>query len=111
MIQAVVHGKSIHPIFQDWALLHSGNAERSVAHAACSKSEVLDLLRANTESALVSMRALTDAQLDRSAIVPIIADRPVTAGQLIEWVLIGHIRGHLASIRAAVDDGVPAGGD
>lgn len=56
---------------------------------------------ADVEPAL-RQRALSDEQLDRTGALPLADGASVSTQQLIEGgVLIGHVTGHLASIRAA----------
>jgi hypothetical protein len=58
-------------------------------------------LRRNGEAAARIVRALDDAQLDSSATI-ITGRPPLTAQQVTERILIGHVRGHLATVRTAI---------
>jgi hypothetical protein len=102
LIQQVARGEEIMAAYKDWTIIHSSNAERKEQFAACTKDEVVELLRANREEALAIVRELSDSQLDNAAVIPIIRPEPLTAGQLVEGLLIGHINGHVASIQATV---------
>lgn len=75
------------------------NAAAAKANAAQPKAEVLERLRIQAPPAIAYVRSLSDAQLDRSGALPFGGD-PMTTEAVISHVLIGHPRGHLASIRA-----------
>lgn len=79
--------------YKDWAIIHTSNAEGKERFAACTKAEVVALVRANRKEALAIIRGLSDAQLENAAVIPLIRDEPFSAGQPIEWLLIGHIGG------------------
>ena len=82
--------------------LDQRTARHAAEHANCTKAETLDLLRAGTTRAARAVRALGDEQLDRSA-PPAPDGRPgLTAGEVIDRILIGHVTGHMASMRAAI---------
>lgn len=82
--------------------INSLNEKRAQEHAACSKDDVLSLLRENTQSITAYVRGLSDAQLGATAPLGLANGAPVSGQQLIEGgVLIDHARGHLASIKAA----------
>jgi hypothetical protein len=72
--------------------------ERAAAHAAkyanCTRAETVALLRENGAQAAAQVQTLTDAELDRGA--------PLTAGEIIERILIGHTTGHTSYIREAL---------
>jgi uncharacterized damage-inducible protein DinB len=79
------------------------NAQHACEQATCTKAEMLDLLRRNGEAAARVVRDLDDAQLDSSA--TIITEMPLmTAQQVTERILIGHVRGHLSTVRTAIGD-------
>jgi hypothetical protein len=76
------------------------NAQHAREQATCTKAETLDLLRRNGEAAARVVRDLDDARLDSSATI-ITGMPPMTAQQVTERILIGHVRGHLSTIRTA----------
>ncbi len=81
--------------------LDASTARHAAEYANCSKEETLALLRRDGEAAARAVRELTDEQLDRQS--PATSGRPVlTAGGVVERILIGHVLGHGASIRAAI---------
>ncbi len=76
------------------------NAEAAEANAAQPKAAALERLRTQAPPAIAYVRALSDEQLDRGGSLPFGGD-PMTAEAVIEHVLIGHPRGHLASMQTA----------
>ncbi len=83
-----------------WEQINQGNAAHAKEHANCTKAETLALLRQNAGTAAATVRGLNDAQLDRAA--PLMGGPPMSAQQVIERILIGHVQDHLGSIRAAI---------
>jgi hypothetical protein len=72
--------------------------ERAAAHMAkyanCTRGETIALLRENGAQAAAQVQTLTDGELNRGA--------PLTAGEIIERILIGHTTGHTSYIREAL---------
>ena len=97
LAEMVASGKPVPPI--TWDVIHQGNATHARDHGHCTKPETLALLRDNGAAAAKLVRGLSDQQLDRSASV---IGNPMSAGQVVEHILIGHPQGHLASIKAAL---------
>jgi hypothetical protein len=62
-------------------------------------------LRRNVATIAATIRTLTDEQLDRTAALPMIGGKTLGTQQLIETGMIGHIRGHVASMQTAVGAG------
>jgi hypothetical protein len=86
----------------EFAVMNAGDAE---AWKDARKDETLALLRENTEAAASEVRQLSEDQLAISG--KYITDIPDawTVEQWIERVLIGHVRGHLESVRAVLEPG------
>ena len=83
------------------AMIDEGNAKHAKEFANCTRAETLALHKKGVATAAATVRALSDAELDRSAVV--LKEMPaMSAQQMIEMVLINHIDGHLKSIRATV---------
>ena len=97
LVSAIAHGQAVPHITMD--MIHAGNAEHAKQFAHCTKAETLALLRQNGAAAVATVRALGDAELDRSVTLPM---GPMTAAQVVERILIGHAQGHHASIRQAL---------
>lgn len=83
------------------AMIDQYNARHAADHRDCTREETLTLLRREGNAATSVVRGLTDEQLDRAAVIPWEAGALVSARQLIERKLIGHIAEHLDSLRAA----------
>lgn len=97
--QAIANGRPLPPPAPGG--LDASTARHAAEYASCTKEETLALLRHDGEAAARAVRELTDEQLDRQA--PVVAGRPaLTAGGVVERILIGHVLGHGASIRAAI---------
>jgi uncharacterized damage-inducible protein DinB len=75
------------------------NAAAAQENAAQPKAVALERLRRNAPAAIDYVRSLSDDQLQRTGTLPFGGD-PMTAEEVITHVLIGHPRGHLASIEA-----------
>ena len=82
-------------------MLDQMNAEHARQHANCTKAETLELLRQNAALAGGLVRGLGDDQLDRTA-SPLGGMPATSVHQMIERILIGHIKEHLESIRVAI---------
>jgi hypothetical protein len=84
-----------------WEMIHANNAKHAKEQTNVTKAAALALLKANGEKTSALVRALSDAELDRSASV--LAGMPaMTAAQAIEGILINHVHEHLGSIRATI---------
>lgn len=83
-------------------MVHQGNAQHAVQYAGCGKGETLDLLRANGANAAKAIAELGDEQLERTDALALVGGQTVSARQLIEMLVLGHLQEHLASIRAAL---------
>lgn len=96
LIMGVATGQQLPPITME--ALNEGNAAHAREFADCNQDETVALLRSAGAAAAEMVRNLSDEQLDRSAEV---VGQRMTAQQLAENILISHVKGHLASIRAA----------
>jgi uncharacterized damage-inducible protein DinB len=70
-------------------------AAHAVKHADCTREETIILLRDAGTEAAEQVQSLIDAELDQGA--------PLTAGEIIERILIGHTTGHTSYIREALE--------
>jgi hypothetical protein len=78
------------------------NARHAQAHQAVGRAQTLELLRANGAEMAQLLRTLDDAQLERVA--GTFGGHQLTVQQVVEWIVIGHTREHLASLQAAIGD-------
>lgn len=76
------------------------NTQQAQEQAAVGKAEILHILRASAATITQHLRGLDEAQLER--IAGTFGGHELTVAQVIEFVVIGHAREHLASIRATV---------
>ena len=99
IIKTVSGGQSMPHFTMD--MLHAMNAKHAQEHANCTKAETVALHKKNAAAAAAMVRGLDDAHLDRTGTV--LAGLPaMSAAQVVERALIGHIDEHIGSIRAAV---------
>jgi uncharacterized protein (TIGR03083 family) len=96
IVKTLASGQSI-PNFT-MAMLNDLNAKHAREHAGCTRAETLTLHQKGAAAAAAALRALSDAELDRSGTVLAEAP-PLTTQQAIEGILINHITEHLGSIR------------
>lgn len=97
-VQAVAAGQP--PGFPSVDEIHASNADDAIQYATVPRAEVLELLRTNGAALASLVRGLSDAQLDRSLALP--NGQTTTLAGLVGTGLVGHLRSHGGSIRAAV---------
>lgn len=98
LVRRIADGQPLPGFTRD--MIDEGNAEHARKHADTTRAETLELLRKNAAAAVRTVRAFSDAELDRSATV---MGNAMTAAQAIEGILIGHVVQHHGSIRKAVE--------
>jgi uncharacterized damage-inducible protein DinB len=96
LVETAAKGLPPPPITRE--MIDQGNAQQAREHANATKEEVLQALRENVIGPAALVRGLTDEQLDRKT--SILANE-MTTEQIIQMILIGHVTGHLESIRSA----------
>ena len=99
IVKTIADGKPGPNIEMD--AIHAMNAKHAQDHAGCTKAETLALHTKNAAAAAAIVRGIGDAELDRTGYV-ISGQPPMSAAQLTEGILVGHIDEHLGSIRATV---------
>ena len=82
--------------------IHAMNAKHAADHAAVTKTEALDLLRANSAAAAAAIRALSDEQLAQAMPVSLYSDAPLTCQFVLEDHAVRHSYHHLAGLRRTV---------
>ena len=97
---AVAGGQSITCV--TWDVIHGLNAAHAREQAGVAKEATLTLLRDNSNAAHRAIRALTDEQLDRSAVVSLYSDSPLTCQFMLEYHAVRHSVHHLVAIRAVL---------
>ena len=82
--------------------VHAMNARHAEEHDTVTKMVALELLERNSAAAAAAIRALSDEQLDRAAVVSLYADAPLTSQFVLEDHAVRHSYHHLARIRATL---------
>ena len=98
IVKLMATGQPLPPLTME--MIHQGNAEHAKQFANVGKDETLALLRKTSAAAAGTVRGLSDEQLARTA--KVIGGATMSAEQMVERVLIGHVVEHHGSIQAAV---------
>jgi hypothetical protein len=99
-ITAAAEGKPM-PVYS-WDDINGKNDSRAKKNTSVTKAGVVRELRDGVASTAAYIRGLSDEQLDRTGTLALAGGASVSTEQLIEGgVLIGHVTGHLESIRNA----------
>jgi uncharacterized damage-inducible protein DinB len=98
ILQAIAEERPLPPL--TWSDLEQLNSRHAERHASCTRPETVDLLVRNAQAVTATLQHLSDDQLERRG--SLIADfGRLSVRQWVEQVVIGHVRVHLGSIRAA----------
>ena len=97
IVKPVVEGREVPPF--SIADFDEPNAKAATENAAMPQEQILVMLREEGARAAAYVRSLSDEDLDRTTKLSTTGDQPVTAQQVIEWVLIGHPAEHGKSLR------------
>lgn len=100
LAKAIASGKAVTDV--TWEVVAELNAEPAQEQAGVTKAAALELLRRNSRDAPVTVRALTDDELDQAAPFSLSYGAPVTAQFVIEDHALRHSWHHLAGIRKAL---------
>jgi hypothetical protein len=87
------------PVYETAATHDALNVVEAQRSSGLTKSQVAEALRRTTQRTAHFLRALTDEELERSAMLGV-AGREMTVGQFI-GAFGRHMRGHLESLREA----------
>lgn len=85
-----------------WAAVAEVNAKHAAENSNAGKRETVELLRRNSRAAADTVRALSDAELDKAAPVSLSHDAPLTTQFFIEDHALRHSFHHLAKLRQAL---------
>ena len=108
-ITAIAEGRPL-PSYS-WDDINGKNDGRAAKNTSVTRADVLRELRESGKSVAAYLRGLQDDQLDRTGELALTGGATVNTQALIEGgVLIDHVRGHLASLRASIE-GVSATAD
>jgi hypothetical protein len=80
--------------------VHQSNARHARDFAAVGKPETIEPLRTHGAAIVGLLCRLGDEQLDRTA--GVFGGRELSVAQVVEWIVIGHAREHLASLNATL---------
>ena len=97
LIKPVVEGREVPPF--SMADFDAPNAKAAADNVAMPQAQILTMLREEGAKAAAYLRSLSDEDLDRTTKLSTTGDQPVSAQQVIEWVLIGHPAQHGQSLR------------
>jgi hypothetical protein len=100
LVRMIVKGEKL-PEFTMDQLIEMAN-KHARQHAACTREEVLGLLRRNGAALVDYVAGLSDAELDRTGHLTL-AGGKLSAQQLIEAVILRSGGEHFASMKAAVE--------
>lgn len=100
-VQTIANGQ---PISVDLAMVHDANRAHAEANANISRDDILAALRTNGVAALTVLRGLTDEQLARVVPITLFGGQDMSAADVADKVLIGHVRAHLSDIRGAIEN-------
>jgi hypothetical protein len=100
LVRALATGQPVPPLTSE--MLDAGNAEHARQFANCTQEETVELLRSGGRAAADLLRGLSDEQLDNGTELPMLSGRRMSAAEIAELGMIGHPKGHLESIRAAL---------
>lgn len=85
-----------------WDAVHEMNAVHAREHDGVKREETVALLRRNAAAAAKTIRAMTDAELDKVAPNSLYGGAPLTCQFMLEDHAVRHSLHHLARIRAAL---------
>jgi hypothetical protein len=100
LAQLLAAGKPITDVTRD--VVNAMNADHAKANDAVTKEAALESLAKNSAAAAAAIRALSDEELDRAALVSLNSDAPLTCQFMLEDHAVRHSYHHLARIRAAL---------
>jgi uncharacterized damage-inducible protein DinB len=78
------------------------NAKHAIENDQVGKQQTLELLRVNSETAAMAVRAFSDEELDNSAPVSLYYNAPLTAQFFLEDHALRHSFHHLGKIKASL---------
>lgn len=99
LAQLLASGQPLPPLTLE--IFHHGNAQHAAEYATVSKQTILDALHSGGAQAGAIVSGLSDEALDRAGHFTLL-NGEISAQGVIENILIGHVRGHLDSIKTAV---------
>lgn len=83
--------------------IHALNHQHAEAQASVDPDAALALLDSNSAAAKEQLGALSDADLQVTAPLPLIGGQAISAQQMVQWFLVNHAHNHLESIHKALE--------
>jgi hypothetical protein len=99
IIKTIAAGQALPPFTRQ--MLDEMNAQHAKEFADCSKPETIALHKKGAAAAASAVRGLSDAELAKTGTV-FTGMPPVSAEDMVNGALLGHIDEHFGSIRKAV---------
>ena len=84
--------------------VHALNHQHAEAQANVDKAATLAFLNESTAEAKAKLGALSDADLQTSAPLPLIGGQEITTQQMVQWFLINHAHNHIEAIQKTLDN-------
>ncbi len=100
MVEMFAAGETYTPS-GDMDRIHASNADHAREYAGADKIDTLQILESSGAEMAALMRGLDDGDLARSA--GTFGGNDLTVAQVLDYVVIGHLGEHLASIQETID--------
>jgi hypothetical protein len=97
LMQAFASGQGAPPV--TWDMIHAGNAQHAEQAANVGRDETLALLSEHGQQVAEALRGMSDEQLDNTATMPLMGDHAMSAEQVGDFLVVGHIGMHAAAIK------------
>lgn len=95
-------GEGLPPITYDD--VHALNHQHATDQANVDQAATLALLQTNTTAAKEQLGALSDADLQQTAPLPLIGGQEISVQQVVQWFLINHAHNHIEAIHKTLGD-------
>lgn len=99
MVEKLVAGDTYTPTL-DMEAIHTQNAEHAREYAGADRAETLEILESSGAAMTGLLQRFDDDQLERTA--GTFGGNDLTVAQVIEYIVIGHVREHLTSIQNTI---------
>lgn len=100
IVEQLAAGETYTPAI-DMEQIHKSNAEHAREYAEADREETLEILESSGAEMAKLIRSFDGDDLDRTA--GTFGGNDLTVAQFIEYVVIGHCREHLTSVRETIN--------
>lgn len=107
MVERFAAGETFTPKIS-WDKINEENARHAQEYAQADRQECLDILASSRSTMRRLIEGFDDGDLDRVA--GNFGGNELTIGQVLEYVVVGHVREHLGSINATLQSSASEGG-